>query len=426
MVGSLSMEAKSYINKKNSPKAEVTNVINGFAFPILSHESSVDDDNPLRHIVSTTGCDGVNGVDENSPVSQLQSLPDIRDFEQSTSTFSIDNERCCSARESQDVVKDIPRVKFESQTFDDGHHVQFHEELGKIHTSLFNSPDIDDYNDNSEEEGSDSNTTSCSSSSEDGDSERYAEARAPDGGWGWVIVFVSFMINLIADGVTFSFGVIYLEFINYFGESKSKTAWIGSLFLAIPLLSGPIASYLTDRYGCRKVSIAGGILAALGFVISAFINSIELLFFTFGILSGFGLSLCYVAAIVIVAYYFEKKRSFATGLSVCGSGIGTFIFPPFIDFLITEYGWRGTTLILAGLFLNLCVCGALMRDLEFTKKKKTRRTKERKLSNGKHGRSRATNTASSMDSSSQYSQYHTPPLPGTEEVKRLLQVNSSK
>ena len=38
--------------------------------------------------------------------------------------------------------------------------------------------------------------------------------------------------------------------------------------------------------------------------------------------SGFGLSLCYVASIIIVAYYFDRRRSFATGISVCGSGVG--------------------------------------------------------------------------------------------------------
>ena len=39
---------------------------------------------------------------------------------------------------------------------------------------------------------------------------------------------------------------------------------------------------------------------------------------------GFGLSLCYVAAIIVVAYYFDRRRSFATGISVCGSGVGKF------------------------------------------------------------------------------------------------------
>lgn len=222
-------------------------------------------------------------------------------------------------------------------------------------------------------------STSTTSSSDDNTSlEQLCEARPPDGGWGWVIVAASFMVNLIADGITFSFGVIFVEFLNYFGEGKSKTAWIGSLFMAMPLLSGPVASFLTDRYGCRRVSIAGSILATTGFVVSSYANSMEMLIFTFGIVSGFGLSLCFVAAVVIVAYYFDKRRSLATGLSVCGSGIGTFIFAPVTQWLLAEYGWRGTTLILAGLFSNLAVCGCLMRDLEWTTTRARAKTQKRR------------------------------------------------
>ena len=121
--------------------------------------------------------------------------------------------------------------------------------------------------------------------------------------------------------------------------------------MAMPLLSGPIASFLTDRYGCRKVTIVGSILAAIGFIISTLTNSLQLLILTFGIISGFGLSLCYVAAVVIIAYYFDKRRSFATGLSLCGSGIGTFLFAPLTQYLLDEYGWRGTTLIFAGMHI---------------------------------------------------------------------------
>ena len=221
-------------------------------------------------------------------------------------------------------------------------------------------------------------SSTSSSSDEESSIDQYSEAQPPDGGWGWVVVFASFFVNLIADGITFSFGVIYVEFLNYFGEGKGKTAWIGSLFMAMPLLSGPVASFLTDRYGCRKVTIAGSILACLGFVMSAFSTSMEMLFLTFGVLAGFGLSLCYVAAVVIVAYYFDKRRSFATGLSVCGSGIGTFLFAPLTQKLLEYYGWRGTTLILAGFFLNMMVCGMLMRDLEWTTHRAKLKAKQRK------------------------------------------------
>ncbi|XP_053608042.1 uncharacterized protein LOC128673901 [Plodia interpunctella] len=220
--------------------------------------------------------------------------------------------------------------------------------------------------------------SSSSSSSSDDEDVSIAEARPPDGGWGWVVVFASFMVNLIADGITFSFGVFFPHFLEYFGEGKGKTAWIAGIFMAMPLLSGPIASFLTDRYGCRRMTIFGSILATLGFVISAFVDNMETLFLTFGIMAGFGLSLCYVAAVVIVAYYFEKKRSLATGISVCGSGIGTFIFAPLTYVLLDEYGWRGTTLILAGLFLNIAVCGLLFRDLPWTTTMNEEKAKERK------------------------------------------------
>uniref|UniRef100_A0A182VRL4 Major facilitator superfamily (MFS) profile domain-containing protein n=1 Tax=Anopheles minimus TaxID=112268 RepID=A0A182VRL4_9DIPT len=239
---------------------------------------------------------------------------------------------------------------------------------------------------------SSSSGSSSSSSNENSSLGAYAEARPPDGGWGWVVVFASFMVNLIADGVTFSFGVMYIELLAYFGEGKGKTAWVGSLFMAMPLLCGPVASFLTDRYGCRKVTIIGSILASIGFALSAYATSIEMLYLTFGILSGFGLSLCYVAAVVIVAYYFDKKRSFATGLSVCGSGIGTFVFASLTQVLLDEYGWRGTTLILAGVFLNMCLCGLLMRDLEWTthKSKQKRRKQQQQQADSV---SNSTNTA---------------------------------
>lgn len=255
--------------------------------------------------------------------------------------------------------------------------------------------------------------SSTSSYEDDSSSGNFSDTRAPDGGWGWVVVFAAFMVNLIADGITFSFGVIFVEFLHYFGEGKSKTAWIGSLFMAMPLLSGPVASFLTDRYGCRKVCIVGGILAAAGFIVSSFTHSMELLFLTFGIIAGFGLSLCYVAAVVIVAYYFDRRRSFATGLSVCGSGIGTFLFAPLTQFLLAEYGWRGTTLILAGLFLNLCVCGMLMRDLAWTVSRGGNRKK----------RKSRLNTASSADSFSAYSATQQTPTscPSSGELRKLLQ-----
>jgi len=79
--------------------------------------------------------------------------------------------------------------------------------------------------------------------------------------------------------------------------------------------------------------------------------------------SGLGLGMAYLPAIVAVSFYFEKRRSLATGIAVCGSGIGTFIFAPLTNALLQEYTWKGTVLIEAGILLNCILCGMVFRPL---------------------------------------------------------------
>lgn len=72
----------------------------------------------------------------------------------------------------------------------------------------------------------------------------------------------------------------------------------------------------------------------------------------------------YLPAIVIVGEYFDKRRAFATGIAVSGSGIGGFMFAQLIQVLLEHYLWRGTVLILAGISLNCAVFAALFRPLK--------------------------------------------------------------
>ncbi|XP_064615456.1 monocarboxylate transporter 12-like [Liolophura sinensis] len=127
--------------------------------------------------------------------------------------------------------------------------------------------------------------------------------------------------------------------------------------------AGPLASVLTNKYDCRRVTIFGGLVMALGLGITFFASSIYFIMVSFGILTGFGAGLCYIPAVAIVSYYFDRRRSFAIGLAVSGIGLGSFGFPPLIRFLYHEYGWQGSFLVLAALILNICVCGALMRPV---------------------------------------------------------------
>ena len=72
----------------------------------------------------------------------------------------------------------------------------------------------------------------------------------PDGGWGWMVVLASLMCNIIVDGVCFSFGVMYVEFLEYFGESTYKTAFVGSLLPGMYLGAGEFTWHVRHVATC--------------------------------------------------------------------------------------------------------------------------------------------------------------------------------
>lgn len=52
------------------------------------------------------------------------------------------------------------------------------------------------------------------------------------------------------------------------------------------LHAGPFTSALANRYGFRTVTITGAVLASTGFFVSSWINDIQLLYVTYGIIGG--------------------------------------------------------------------------------------------------------------------------------------------
>ena len=72
----------------------------------------------------------------------------------------------------------------------------------------------------------------------------------------------------------------------------------------------------------------------------------------------------YLPSVVIIASYFKRRLSFASGVASCGGGIGTFAFAPIMQLLGDEYGWEYTMVIL-GLIMIFCFpLGALCKPLQ--------------------------------------------------------------
>lgn len=189
--------------------------------------------------------------------------------------------------------------------------------------------------------------------------------RALDGGYGWGVVLGSFLIHVFTDGFVYSFGVIAESLIKEFDSSNTVVSTILSLLTGLMLATGPLASAICNRIGCRITTIIGAIIASFGCAISYFATSMAFLIFSVGIVMGTGFGLMYCPAIVIVTIYFEKYRSLATGVTVCGAGVGTFIFSKIISILIVQFDWRTVFIIYAVLVLLCVPCGILYRPVKF-------------------------------------------------------------
>ena len=69
---------------------------------------------------------------------------------------------------------------------------------------------------------------------------------------------------------------------------------------------------------------------------------------------GIGLGLMFLPQVTIITEWFDKRLAFATGIAVCGSGIGIAFFALLSDWLIEQYSWKEAMLILA-VMIFLCI-----------------------------------------------------------------------
>jgi MFS family permease len=177
---------------------------------------------------------------------------------------------------------------------------------------------------------------------------------------GWVVVLASFLCVAIVDGVGYTTGLMLEALRAELGGSRSAVAVVGSLQVFMYSLSSPVVAKLIDSFGPRAVCISGAVIASLGLLAASFAPSLALVYCTYGLVTGFGFGLMYLPSVVGVAPYFLDNRALAIGISLCGSGVGTFSLAPLSSYVLHRHGWRWVVRTLSGLCLLCTACGALM------------------------------------------------------------------
>jgi len=167
--------------------------------------------------------------------------------------------------------------------------------------------------------------------------------------YGWFVVSAAFAVTFVGFGCAYTFSAFVESLQRDFGASRGSVSLVfslaGFLYFGLGVVSGPLA----DRFGSRRLAVAGTILTGLGLAAAGFARSLPEVYAAYGLGVGLGVGCAYVPAIGAVQRWFVRRRGFASGLAVSGIGVGTLVMPPLASFFIETLGWRGAYLALGGL-----------------------------------------------------------------------------
>ena len=129
------------------------------------------------------------------------------------------------------------------------------------------------------------------------------------------------------------------------GTTLAELQWTFSLLIILQTWCSPLQAYLVDKFGPRLLISVGALMAGGGWVLSAYVQNIWALYFTYGVICGFGTGIIYVGIIGLMVRWFPDRRGLATGLAAAGYGFGA-IFTSFpIDSMIKSAGYAHTLVV---------------------------------------------------------------------------------
>ncbi len=167
--------------------------------------------------------------------------------------------------------------------------------------------------------------------------------------YGWFVVAAAFAVMFVGFGCAYTFSAFLESLQKDFAASRGSVSLVfslaGFLYFGLGVVSGPLA----DRWGSRRIAVAGMLLTGMGLALASTARSLTEVYIAYGLGVGLGVGCSYVPAVGAVQRWFVKRRGFASGLAVSGIGVGTLVMPPFASLLIDALGWRMAYLVLGGL-----------------------------------------------------------------------------
>lgn len=166
--------------------------------------------------------------------------------------------------------------------------------------------------------------------------------------YAWIVAAVTFVVGLLTAGVRAAPGVLIIPLEQEFDWSRATISLAVGINLLLYGLVGPFAAALMDRFGVRRTMTLGLAITAASVALSPAMHQAWQLVLLWGVVVGAGTGVigAFISA-YIAARWFRRRQGLVVGLLTAANAAGQLVFLPNLAELVTHFGWRVMSLVLA-------------------------------------------------------------------------------
>ncbi len=162
-----------------------------------------------------------------------------------------------------------------------------------------------------------------------------------DGPYAWRRLAASVMLSTVGGIGMWCLAVALPSVQLDLGVSRADISFGYSMNMLGFFAGGIAAGRLVDRRGIVLTSIVSAVGLAAGFALAPASSSL-ILFSAAQVLIGFSAAATFAPLIADISHWFERRRGIAVAIAASGNYIAGTIWPPIVELMIHDHGWRIT------------------------------------------------------------------------------------
>ena len=186
--------------------------------------------------------------------------------------------------------------------------------------------------------------------------------------YGWRMIGIVSALRVLGGGLhQYGFTVFFLPVTEELGLSRASTSLAFSLARAEGSLAAPLVGYLIDRYGPKPLMFTAALLAGVGYMLFALVNSYTTFLIVYLGVISIAFTAGFVHAPTVVANsWFIRLRARAMTVVSAAVPVGGAIITPLLAIAVRAFGWRWAAFFAGALFLiaGVPLCVGIRRSPE--------------------------------------------------------------